>query len=264
MELPMFDRHIIPNAEWGIHPLLFTLFGIEIQAYPVFLILAVVVGGLVYWWEAKKQQSDTEHTFYIALAAILGGIIGAKIPSWIVNFKTSIESLPNYSFFLSGRTIVGGLIGGTISVLVVKKYFGISGKRGNLFAPAIALGMAIGRIGCFLRGCCYGVATTSGIGVDFGDSLHRHPTQLYEVIFWLGLFVVLQKIKNNVTKPGALFQVLLTSYFIFRFFLEFIKDDPDQIWGFTIYQVLIICFLLFFYRHELYKMITLPFVRVVR
>lgn len=247
----MFDRHFIPYASWGIHPILFTVFGIRVQSYPIFLMIALVVASFIYYFEARKQHKDNEHTFYIAFAAIVGGIIGAKLPIWITNYKTILSSLTDFSLILSGRTIVGGLIGGTLSVYLVKKYLKIEGRRGNFFAPAVCIGMAIGRIGCFLRGCCYGSETTLPWGVDFGDKVHRHPTQIYEIIFWLVLFVFIQKIKKSVTTPGLLFTIILTAYFFFRFVLETIKDDPDRWHGLTIYQILIIIFLLFMYRKQI-------------
>ena len=252
----MFDRHIIPSASWGLHPVLFTIFGFQVQSYSFFLLVALVVGGLVYWRESRTQHSENEHTFYIALAALFGGVIGAKIPSWLMNYQLIVSSLPSYSFLLSGRTIVGGLIGGTLSVYAVKKYLGISGRRGNLFAPAVALGMAIGRIGCLLRGCCYGVETHSDLGIDFGDGIHRHPTQLYEIFFWLIMFVVIQKYKTKVLNQGVLFTMMLTAYFIFRFFLEYIKNDPDRWLGLSIYQLMIIFFLGFIYRKKISSLVS--------
>ena len=89
-------------------------------------------------------------------------------------------------YLMSGKTIVGGLIGGLFAVEWVKRQIGEKSSTGDLFAAPIALGVAIGRIGCFLGGLpdgTYGTPTSLPWGVDFGDGIPRHPTQLYESDF---------------------------------------------------------------------------------
>lgn len=247
----MLDRHYVPYPQWGIRPVLFTINGIDIPSYSFFIFLAICIGAIIYYHDSKKQNLADENSFYIALAALLGGTIGAKIPSWIFNYRQIVSSFPDLTLLMSGRTIVGGLIGGTASVYFAKKYFKITGKRGNLFAPAVALGMAIGRIGCFLRGCCYGITTNLPIGVDFGDGVHRHPTQIYESLFWIAMFIILLKLRKKFVTPGILFKILLTAYFIFRFILEFIKYKTDAIIGINFYQFIIPLILLYLYRWQL-------------
>jgi len=232
----MIDEHIIP-ANWGVKPVLFSIGNINIPSYSFFVALAVVVGGLVYYYEAKRNKSTGENTFYILMAAFVGGVLGAKIPIWIMNYKYIIASFPDIGPLLSGRTIVGGLIGGTIGVWILKWKLNIKERKGNLFAPAAAIGIAIGRIGCFLRGCCYGTATSLPWGVNFGDGIMRHPTQLYESVFAFGMFLYIQRVKKNA-KPGKLFDMFMISYFTFRFFEEFIREESRPILGFTIFQII--------------------------
>lgn len=113
-------------------------------------------------------------------------------------------------------------------------------RYGNQIAPAIALGMAIGRLGCFFTGCCYGIETTLPIGIDFGDGLLRYPTQLIEMMFCLILFGYLfykQKSKKDLI-PGILFKELVIYYFIFRFFIEFIRGTEKNILYLSIYQII--------------------------
>ena len=107
-------------------------------------------------------------------------------------------------------------------------------------APAIALGMAIGRMGCFFTGCCYGIETKLPIGIDFGDGLLRYPTQLVEMIFCVILFGYLyykQKTKKEL-EPGRLFKELVLYYFVFRFFIEFIRGTEKNIIYLSIYQII--------------------------
>ena len=245
----MLDEHFRPETDWGIRQVLFSLGGIDVPAYGFFVGLALVVGGVVYWVEARKMRQNNEQGFYLAIAGIFGGAFGAKILEWAINYRIIIDNFLDPRIFLYGRTIVGGLIGGTVAVMAVKKRLGIKLRLGNAFAPAIALGVTIGRIGCFLAGCCYGKPTNAGWGVDFGDGILRYPTQLFESFFMLAMFFWLkQRAKNSGIKPGQLFTELMLAYFSFRFLLEFIKDEPVTFLGLTIFQyisVVIIIYLIF-------------------
>ncbi len=234
----MIDSHYHPE-NWGILPILFRLGSFSVSSYSFFVLLALFVGAFVFYLESKKQKFDNEPTFIIAVAALLGGAIGAKIIVWLIYFP-QITAHPTLESLLSGRSIIGGFIGGITAVVITKKIFKIQGKRGNLFAPAIALGLSIGRVGCFLRGCCYGITTSLPWGVDFGDGILRHPTQLYESVFSFGMFFYLQYLKTKNPKPGELLRIFLIYYFIFRFFLEFIKYEPKTIGPLTIYQIVAI------------------------
>lgn len=232
----MIDLHILPKGDWGVYPVLFRIGNINIESYSFFVALALIVGIIVFYIEARRQKSVSEKTFYILIAALIGGTVGSKLPVWIFNYKEIISAFPNIIPLLSGRTIVGGLIGGTIAVMLTKKYLHIEGKRGNVFAPAIALGIAIGRIGCFLRGCCYGIETSLPWGVNFGDGILRHPTQIYESLFALGMFIYLQKAKKKNPSPGSLFRILMISYFSFRFLIEFIRVEDKIFLGLSGFQ----------------------------
>jgi phosphatidylglycerol---prolipoprotein diacylglyceryl transferase len=140
---------------------------------------------------------------------------------------------------------VGGLIGGWIAVDLMKKYVGISESTGDLFAVPLAVGIAIGRIGCFLTGLSdktYGTPTSLPWGVDFGDGARRHPTQLYEAVFLLGFAVLLNRllpvrdaggrvaareIFGRPLQQGDIFKLFMMAYLGLRVVLDFWKpSDP--------------------------------------
>jgi phosphatidylglycerol:prolipoprotein diacylglycerol transferase len=236
----MIDEHLIPYASWGVKPVLFHIGSFPVPSYSFFVFLAFIAGILVYWLEARKNKQANENTFYIALGAIIGGVIGAKLFVMLAYWQTLVSNF-NWDIILTGKSIVGGLIGGTIGVLITKKILHISNqRRGNLFAPAIALGVAIGRIGCFLKGCCYGKPTNLPWGVDFGDGILRQPTQVYESIFMLIMFFYLWNRNKKNPAPGSSFSILMVSYFIFRFFIEFIREEPVLFLGLTFFQYICI------------------------
>ena len=178
------------------------------------------------------------------VAGVIGGILGAKLPYWIFNIQVIIEHFPDIRPILSGRTITGGLIGGTLAVMYIKHRLGIKEKKGNLFAPAIAIGFAIGRVGCLLRGCCYGTPTDLFVGMDFGDSVLRHPTQLYEMVYFSGFFVF-SLLRVKTAPPGQLFNLLINSYFILRFFEEFIRHNETLYFGLSFFQYISIVAIIF-------------------
>ncbi|MCF7861522.1 prolipoprotein diacylglyceryl transferase [Candidatus Woesearchaeota archaeon] len=246
----MIDFHTHPE-NWGIKPVLFSIGSSDISSYSFFVLLALIIGLLVYYFLSAEQKELSEKSFLVLLAALFGGTLGAKIPIWVINYQLIMDSLPDITPIISGRTITGGLVGGTLAVIIVKKYLKIKKKKGNLFAPAIAIGIAIGRIGCFLMGCCYGIETTLPLGVDFGDGILRHPTQIYEAVFMLGLFVFLMY-KRKTAKPGQLFFILMNSYFVFRFLEEFIRDNPHY-FGLTLFQYISIGALLFINTKYIYE-----------
>lgn len=254
----MVDSHLHP-ADWGIMPILFHINNLALSSYTFFVFLGLVVGIIVYFYESRKQKKLSDNGIYVAVGALVGGTIGAKVLEIAINYDFFIKNIGNPSVFISGRTIVGGLIGGTVGAILTKRILGIKEKRGNLFAPAIAIGVAIGRLGCFFVGCCYGKATNLPWGVDFGDHIPRHPTQIYESLFMLGMFVYLEKIKNRSdVKPGQLFKLLMVSYFTFRFVIEFIRVEPVTLAGLTTFQFISVVVILYLVKNN----VVVTFIKV--
>ena len=221
----------------------------KLTAYTFFITLGIAVGIVVYFLEAKKTHQANENSFWIVIGAFIGSTIGAKLLEFLLNIDRVHSGNDLLVFLISGRTIVGGLIGGTLGVWITKKVAGIKAKRGNLFAPAIALGVAVGRFGCFFNGCCYGKPTTLPWGVNFGDGILRHPTQLYESAFMLLMFFVLKfGFRNREIQPGFLFNFLILAYFIYRFLSEFIREERVAFFHLTYFQlisIVVILYLLF-------------------
>jgi phosphatidylglycerol:prolipoprotein diacylglycerol transferase len=151
--------------------------------------------------------------------------------------RVTISHLHDPAYLLGGKTIVGALIGGLIAVETIKKQIGERRSTGDLFAIPLALGIAIGRVGCFLTGLSdntYGTVTSLPWGIDFGDGLRRHPTQLYEILFLLALIPLLNKIMHgNIDRHslpgdsrfqrGDTFRFLMVTYMSFRILCDFIK-----------------------------------------
>ena len=166
-------------------------------------------------------------------AAVAGAAFGSKLVFWLEDPALTAHNLRNPAYLMGGKTIVGALVFGLITVELIKRYIGLRQSTGDLYAIPLALGIAIGRIGCFLTGLAdntYGIPTTLPWAVNFGDGIPRHPTQLYEIIFLLALVPFLYKIvaltPSRRFLPGDAFKFFMVAYLTFRLLCDFIKPYP--------------------------------------
>ena len=122
---------------------------------------------------------------------------------------------------------MGGFLGGLFGVELTKKRLDVTASSGDLMVFPILLGLAIGRLGCFFSGMndgTYGTATTLPWGINFGNGIRRHPTNLYEILFLAALALLLWGLeRRNRLADGRRFQLFLSGYLLFRLLVEFIK-----------------------------------------
>jgi phosphatidylglycerol:prolipoprotein diacylglycerol transferase len=209
-------------------PIRFQLGPLTLHAHWLFESLAYFIGFRLYLWQRKRAGDvvNFEHRMWVAAAAIAGAALGSKVLNWFADPHLFFQNWRNPYFLMSGKTVVGGLIGGLFAVEWAKLRLGITARTGDLFALPLCLGIAIGRIGCFLSGLeddTYGVATALPWGVDFGDGVRRHPTQLYEIV-WLALLALwIYRLSRRAHRNGDLFKTFMTGYFVFRLAVDFIK-----------------------------------------
>jgi phosphatidylglycerol:prolipoprotein diacylglycerol transferase len=154
-------------------------------------------------------------------------------------------------FLRSGGVYYGGFLGGFAALAILIRFYKLPfWKVADAFAPGVALGQAFGRQGCFSAGCCWGKPTTLPWGVHFtalgheytgvpmygpdGSDLYLHPTQLYESFFMLLVFAFLFYLHRKKKFSGQVLIAYAIIYSIFRFFIEFIRDDPrGDLFGLT-------------------------------
>ncbi|WP_308162129.1 prolipoprotein diacylglyceryl transferase family protein [Bacillus sp. ISL-18] len=207
-----------PVYLFGMHPHL------------LFESLAYFIGFRVYLYTRNKERIPLDKAIWVVVGATLGAAIGSKVLYWFESPVKTVENWNNIIYLVEGKTIVGGLLGGLIGVESAKKCIGWTRSTGDDFVLPITIGMMIGRIGCFLTGLddhTYGTPTTWITGIDFGDGINRHPTQLYEIIFLLLLIIILTYLKRKqLGWEGFLFQLFMLGYLIFRFLIDFIKPTP--------------------------------------
>ena len=173
----------------------------------------------------------------LALAAFVGGVLGAKLP-----FALGYPSGPLVwgAWLSDGKTVVAGLIGAYVVVEAAKLAMGIRVKTGDGYAVPLALAMSVGRWGCFCNGCCYGVPTDLPWAVEFtqpdGQRVLCHPTQVYESLFHLTMAGVLAWMTLRNLLPRQRLKFYLICYGIYRFLTEYIRPEPAWWLGLTFYQ----------------------------
>lgn len=179
-----------------------------------------VVGAVVLWAWGRKRGLDTEGMRLVALAGLGGGVIGARVTQWALGTPLSgVLSGQILDPRNGGKSLVGGLICGYIAVWLTKRKLRIHRSTGDGWALAIPAGEAVGRIGCYLNGCCEGTRW-QGSWAIFQDGAWRHPAQLYSSISALVLFAFLLWLAPRLKREGDLFRAFVVLYGGSRFAVE--------------------------------------------
>lgn len=168
------------------------------------------------------------------MGAFLGAMIFSKLPFVLFD----IEGLRSgAAWFESGKTIVFGLVGGYLGVEIAKWLLRVRQKTGDSFVVPVAVAICIGRIGCFVGGCCYGTATDLPWGIRFHDEVTRHPTQLYEAVFHALAAWVFFRMEGTSRLRNQRIKAYILAYLVYRFFSEEIRPEPEVFAGLTAYQI---------------------------
>jgi phosphatidylglycerol---prolipoprotein diacylglyceryl transferase len=215
----------------------------------MFDLLAWASAGLLGWWIGRRGwlgdfsarpgfKDDPWYFISLALGALAGAVLFGS-------FNMNLAGLWTF-----GHSIAGAIAGGVVAVEIYKGLRGIRGSTGLPFVGPLALGIAVGRLGCFFAGLpdyTYGTPTHLPWGVDFGDGIHRHPVQLYEsaamllfLAFWLR---ALAAHEAAIVRNG--FYLFVAWYALQRFAWEFLKPYPAIIGPFNLFHL--ICIALFAY-----------------
>jgi prolipoprotein diacylglyceryl transferase len=219
-------------------PVLFTIGNVSIYAHGLFLFLAILIGTLWLVVEARRRHWPKEEVIPITLAAFVGGMVGARLSILFFNgWETAPIVLNFYRLFdpsVGPGSIVGGVAGAYISGYIASRVIGRAGCACDAFAPAMALAMAIGRIGCYLSlEDGLGKPTVLPWGVWNGEYL-AHPAPLYDAAFNVFWFLVLLRLRDHPwMQNGNLLKVGLAGYAVVRFFIEFVRNNRVLLLGLT-------------------------------
>jgi phosphatidylglycerol:prolipoprotein diacylglycerol transferase len=242
-----------------MHPILFSIGKLTVYSYGFFYAVALLTAVTYLSNQIKKSKEKifSQDEFYsLCVYIIIFEVIGARLFFIWANPQDFVSNpLDVFKLWEGGLVYYGGLIAASIFLLVyvrIKKIFIL--KLGDFFIPALALGHALGRIGCFLAGCCYGKETNVPWAVVFKDKnssavlgVHLHPTQLYEAFGNFLIFIFLHFYSKKNPKSGHVVAAYFIAYAILRFIIEFFRNDPDrgsQYFGLSISQIVSICLLI--------------------
>lgn len=232
-----------------MYPELIRIGGFVISSYGVLVTLGVITGYLFAKSEFKRKNIPLNLLQDILFLSVIFGVLGAKLMYIFENIPMS-EFLRNplkYLLERAGLTWYGAFLLGLLAPMIY-----LSIKKANILrildaiSPSLAIGYAIGRIGCFLVGDDYGVPTNLPWGMEFPrgapptpPGVKVHPTQIYETLIMTGVFLFLWKIRKKEAKDGKLFGIYLILSGIERFGIEFIRTTtPSFIPGISIAQII--------------------------
>ncbi|MEZ4371379.1 MAG: prolipoprotein diacylglyceryl transferase [Polyangiaceae bacterium] len=212
-------------------------------AYLALMATAIMVGVLVRRALPKGPSETRLQRLALFLGAIIGSTFFAKLPYAVSDWQSLLDGS---AWLKDGRTITWGLAGGYLGVEVAKLVAGVRHKTGDAFAAPVAASIAIGRLGCFHAGCCFGRATDLPWAVRFGDGVPRHPTQLYEFAFHATAAVLLLLAARRGLFRTQLIKLYLMAYMLWRIATELLRPEPRVFWGLTFYQLSSMVFFLVF------------------
>jgi phosphatidylglycerol:prolipoprotein diacylglycerol transferase len=234
--------------------------GEPVTSFGAMMVMAFLSSGLILRSEMQRKDLDPGLSWDIVLMAVLGGILGARAYYILLNFPQLLRDPTGAIFSRAGLVWYGGFLGGVGMVVwyIRRKRLPLPSMADSV-APALALGYAVGRVGCFLVGDDWGRPTGSWVGVRFpqgappsrvdiietefgihvdpalvarfGEVVPVHPTQLYEVALSLCIFALLWAIRRGKRPPGWLFMVWLALAGAERVLIEFFRAKDDRFFG---------------------------------
>jgi len=242
-----------------MYPVLFRIGSLEIRTYGLFLLIAFLIGTILATREAAKEGYRKELIYDLAFWIVVSAVVGSRLLYAIYHWGYYRHNLLEILAFWEGGLV---FYGGVIPAILVTIYYtnrkGIPlWKTADWIAPGFALGLFIGRWGCFFNGCCYGKPTSSIFGITFPkDSFPSiefgvvkvHPTQLYEGFVNLFIFFLLLIMRRKKPYDGFLFWFYVILGSTTRFFVDFFRAYEEGVLLFggkiTVNQVIALALIL--------------------
>ena len=224
-------------------PQLFHIGRFFLPTYGVLVSTGVLVGLWISVRNSQRQGIDPEKAWNLGILVVLCGILGAKVLYILVDFgyyRAHPREILSFSTMQAGGVFSGGLLAALIAAAwYIRRTHLPTLATCDAFAPGLALGHAIGRVGCFAAGCCWGKPTEHFWGVTFNNPMANYlvgtplgvrlePTQLFESAVELANFFLLTWLFRRKKFDGQVIGAYLFLYGVARYFLEFLRDDPGR------------------------------------
>ena len=206
---------------------------ILIKPYGWFMLVGILA-SLGFWARLARRDG---RLMLVYAAALVGAFLGAKIVYILAEGWRDFVLQDVWERLATGKSILGALLGGYAAVEWAKRFFDYETVTGDWFATIVPFGVMIGRVGCWIHGCCHGVICSSwGLGVSDGRGGLRWPAVPVELGFNAVMILVFLWLRRSRRLSGQHFHVYLISYGLFRFCHEFLRDTPRLLWGLSGYQ----------------------------
>jgi phosphatidylglycerol:prolipoprotein diacylglycerol transferase len=218
----------------------------NIRWYGVMVVLAMVVVVLWMLLEIRRGAKFSYDTlFTAALVAIPSGIIVSRLLH-VIDMWDYYSHYPGEIIGGSGLTIYGAILGAILGIWIYSRFSKFRfGYFADLVAPGVLLAQAVGRVGCTINGCCYGLPTSLPWGVVYTHpesyaplGVAVHPTQIYEIIYLLIIFGVVYSLRGRLKPEGSLFLVYISFYSLWRIGIDFLREGTPFLFGLHQAQVI--------------------------
>jgi len=222
------------------------IFNLQINNHALLIFIAMVTFGILLKRELRRNAYPEYSWAFIMTAGVAGGLIGAKLYHCFEEWYAFVSDPAEILFNIHGSGWYGGFMLGLIFILIVLKLKKLPALATlDIIATIVPLGQVFGRLGCFLAGCCGGVQSKSGWAMAFPNGIITapykiHPTQLYEMLIYLCVFILLWNLRKKEVNTGVRFGLYLILAGLGRFVIEFYRINPDVLLGFSAQQIIAI------------------------
>ena len=231
------------DIDWN--PIIFSIGTLEIRWYGLMVVLAVVAIIGFALLEAKRTGFPQDVVWDVGLWAVVGGIVGSRLLHIIDRWDYYIYH-PDQILNFAGLAVWGAVLGGAIAILIYGLVKKISfWQLGDLATPGAIMGQAIGRVGCLINGCCYGLTCELPFAVIYQNpssfaphGIPLYPTQLFHIIWNLIGFGVLWGLRKNLKPQGSLFLLWLIFFGAGDFVIRFFREGEPFLFGLPQAQVI--------------------------
>ncbi|MBU1106296.1 MAG: prolipoprotein diacylglyceryl transferase [Candidatus Riflebacteria bacterium] len=225
-----------------MYPILFSTPWFNVYSYGLLIALGYTLGTVIILREAHRENLSVEAVFDMMLFQLIIGIFGSRL-LFVLEYTPERLNLSNFfALEQGGLTFYGAVISSIIFDLLYLKYRKLPfWKVMDCVSFGLPAGIALARLGCLLNGCCYGTSCEYPWAMNFpaAGSVKCHPTQIYESIGALLIWLLLSKLRPYRRNYGEIFLAYIASYGLIRFLIEFFRaENPVVMAGLTMAQII--------------------------
>ena len=227
-----------------MYPQIFSVGSFSMPTYGLLVAIGFLIGLFIVGRLARISGLDSNHVGNLAVYIFLAAVLGAKGFMILANadyYFTRPTLIFSLSVLQAGGVFYGGLLAALVTAFWLTRKYGLPTlATADVFAPGLAIGHGIGRLGCFAAGCCWGAESSLPWAINFTDPVARqfvgvplhtplHPTQLYESFGTLGVGLLLLWMFSKPHTNGTIIGWYLVLYSVFRFGIEFLRDTSERV-----------------------------------